>query len=215
MEIKWIGNTSFLIKTSFGRRILLDPLQITPYIQNYDLNLDIITLSHVHNLENLNFSQEEKTKILSSVCNFENDYLKIESFKTYRDNICGHKRGENLIFNISLENIRICHLGSLGHILDKDLIGKIYGCDILFIPIGGHFCLDGKSASKLSKAINPKIIVPMSFKISDDSNFLEGPYKFLANMKNVISLNSDTFYLDDFKDLNNSTVLLLNKIKNC
>ena len=45
MEIKWIGNTSFLIKNSTGKRILLDPIQIYPYIEKYDLNPNIIHLA--------------------------------------------------------------------------------------------------------------------------------------------------------------------------
>ena len=63
MEVKWIGNTSFLIKTSLGRRILLDPIQINTSIKNYDFNLDIITFSHMYNKEILNFSENKKVKI--------------------------------------------------------------------------------------------------------------------------------------------------------
>ena len=51
MEIKWMGHTSFLIKSSLGKKILIDPIQIYPYIQKYDLNTEIITFSHSHNNE--------------------------------------------------------------------------------------------------------------------------------------------------------------------
>lgn len=209
MEVKWIGNTSFLIKTSLGRRILLDPIQINPSIKNYDLNLDIITFSHMYNKEILNFSENKKVKILNSICNFENEYIKIESYKTYKDNVNGYKRGENIIYMLNCEGYRICHLGSLGHLLNKELISKVYRCDLLFIPIGGNFCLDGKLASKLIKHINPKIIIPMAFKSGFDYPYLDGPYEFLSNMENVISLNDNTLYLNDFKNLSNSTVIIM------
>ena len=209
MEVKWIGNTNFLITTSNGRRILLDPLQINSYIENYDLNLDIITFSHMHDKYIFNSSENKKINILNSICNFENEYIKIESYKTYRDNVGGYKRGENIIYILKFEDYTICHLGSLGHLLDKNLISKVYGCDILFLPIGGHFCLDGTLASKLAKYIKPKVIIPMAFKTSSDYFYLDGPYKFLSNMKNVITLNTNKLYLNDLKNLKDSTVVIM------
>lgn len=209
MEVKWIGNTSFLIKTSLGRRIILDPIQIDSSIKNYDFNFDIITFSHMYNKDIVNFSGNKKVRILNSICSFENEYIKIESYKTYRDNVNGYKRGENIIYLLNCEGYRICHLGLLGHLLDKDLISKIYRCDILFIPIGGNFCLDGKLASKLIKHINPKIIIPMAFRSSYDYLYLDGPYKFLSNMKNTINLNNNKLHLDDFKNHPNSTVIIM------
>ncbi len=54
MEIKWIGHSCFLIKNLLGKKVLIDPMQIYPYIQKYDLKADIITLSHSHNNEFIN-----------------------------------------------------------------------------------------------------------------------------------------------------------------
>lgn len=209
MEIKWFGNTSFLITTSNGRRILLDPAQITPSIENYDLNLDIITFSDIHDKDISNFSINKNIKILNSVCNFENEYISIEGYKTYKDDVNGYKRGENIIYQLKTENYRICHLGSLGHIIDKNLISKIYGCDILLVPIGGHFCLDGITASKLVKQIKPRFVIPMYFKTSLDYFYLDGPYKFLSNMKNVITLNTNKVYLNELKNSKEPTVIII------
>ena len=39
MEIKWIGHSCFLIKNLLGKKVLIDPMQIYPYIQKYDLKV--------------------------------------------------------------------------------------------------------------------------------------------------------------------------------
>ena len=46
MQIIWYGHSCFLIKTSIGKRILMDPLNTS---QGYDNNFpkcDVITISH-------------------------------------------------------------------------------------------------------------------------------------------------------------------------
>ena len=49
----------------------------------------------------------------------------------------------------------------------------------------------------------------MAFKSSFDYPYLDGPYKFLLNTENVISLNDNKLYLNDFKNLSNSTVIIM------
>jgi L-ascorbate metabolism protein UlaG (beta-lactamase superfamily) len=77
----------------------------------------------------------------------------------------GEKRGENIVFLFTMEDIRFCHLGDLGHILNEKQIQLLQSVDILFIPIGGTYTLDGKKAWDVIKKINPLIIIPMHYKI--------------------------------------------------
>ncbi|WP_066889773.1 MBL fold metallo-hydrolase [Clostridium nigeriense] len=209
MEIKWIGHNSFLIKNSFGKKILLDPMQIYPYIQKYDLSPDIITFSHSHNNEIINYYIDSNCKIINSALKYQDNHFRIEGFTSFRDNYEGFKRGENIIYIIEIDGFKLCHLGSLGHILDDDLISNLLDIDVLFIPVGGHFCLDGHSASKLASEIKPKYIVPMSFKTSSEYFYLDGPLKFLTSYKNIISYNSNIIYSQDLDFFNKQTVILL------
>ncbi|GAA0087144.1 MBL fold metallo-hydrolase [Clostridium sp. CTA-7] len=209
MEIKWIGNTSFLIKNSLGKRILLDPMQIYPYIEKYDLKPDIITFSHTHTNEIINKYIDKNCTVINSSCSFSNSFINLEGFKTFKDNMNGFKRGENIIYYLNIDNFKICHLGSLGHKLDDELINKLSEVDFLFIPIGGHFCLDGYSAAKLALTLKPKYIIPMCFKTSSEYFYLDGPYKFLSSLKNILSYKSNTIYSDDISFKDKCSVILL------
>ena len=209
MEIKWIGHSSFLIKNCLGKKILIDPMQIHSYIQKYDLKSDIITFSHSHNNEFINDCIISNYKIINNDIYFKNEYFSIEGFKTYRDNFSGFKRGENIIYLYEIDGFRLCHLGSLGHLLSNELIAKLTDLDFLFIPIGGHFCLDGYLSAKLSLLLNPKYIIPMCFKTSSEYFYLDDPLKFLSNLNNIIYYNTNTIYTNDLPSTDSSTVILL------
>ena len=209
MEIKWIGNSCFLIKNLLGKKILVDPMQIYPYIQKYDLKPDIITFSHSHNNEIISDCVINNYKVINDTKYFEDDYFSIQGFNSYRDNFSGFRRGENIIYLFEIDGFKICHLGSLGHFLDDELLNKLNNLHFLFIPIGGHFCLDGLLAAKIVSTLKPKYIIPMSFKNSLEDFYLDGPLKFLSSLKNIIHYDTNTIYTDELPLSNDSTVLLL------
>ncbi len=209
MEIKWICHSCYLIKNLLGKKILIDPMQIYPYIQKYDLKPDIITFSHSHNNEFINDCLVNNYKVINTALCFENEYFIIKGFNSYRDSFSGFRRGENIIYLFEIDGFKICHLGSLGHLLDNELLSKLTDLDFLFIPIGGHFCLDGDSAAKLVATLNPKYIIPMSFKTSSEYFYLDGPLKFLSSIKNILYYDTNTIYTDELPLSNESQVLLL------
>lgn len=212
MEITWIGNTSFLIKNCLGKKILLDPIQLYPYIQKYDLNPDIITFSHTHNEEIISDYIGSNYKIINSISKFENSFIKIQGFLSYRDNFHGFKRGENIIYLLEIDGFRLAHLGSLGHILNDDLVKELSDLDFLFIPIGGHFLLDGHSAAKIALTLKPKYVIPMSFKSSSNYFYLNGPLSFLSSIKNAVAYNSTSIYTNELSFHNKPSVIFLEEI---
>lgn len=69
------------------------------------------------------------------------------------------------IYLIKIENINLCFLGHLSEMLEPIILEHLEEIDILFIPAGGEPFIDQKSAVKLIKQIEPKIIIPTFFKI--------------------------------------------------
>ena len=54
--------------------------------------------------------------------------------------------------------------------------------DILLIPVGGVYTIDGKQAVGIIKQIEPKIIIPMHYKISGLTIDLEPATAFLKEI---------------------------------
>ncbi len=84
------------------------------------------------------------------------------------------KKFVNTIYNLSIDNISICFLGTLsGEKLGPEILEKIDTPDILFLPIGGGDLIDPVEAYKLATSIEPKIIIPMDYDEKSLKSFLK------------------------------------------
>jgi hypothetical protein len=77
----------------------------------------------------------------------------------------------NTIYTLSLEDIKICHLGDFREENlspePKEEIGEV---DVLFVPVQQD---DGEKAGKLITKLEPKIAIPVYFKEGDLKKFLK------------------------------------------
>ncbi|WP_160693254.1 MBL fold metallo-hydrolase [Clostridium sp. C2-6-12] len=208
MQITWYGNSCFLIKTTIGKRIILEPFNI---ITEYNSNLpkcDLIVTSRNYN--NLSLSrQHDLTQLINETGTFDIFNLKIEGINSFQDNYNGLKRGPNIIYIIKDNEYSLCHLGNLGHIPSSLVLDKIKNIDILFVPIGGNFTLDGFNAAKLCTLIHPKYIIPMNYKTNNTSLFLDDPKNFIISMNHIKKINSNIINTSDFNLNYESECLLL------
>lgn len=70
--------------------------------------------------------------------------------------------GENTVFLVESEDIKIAHLGMSGD-LSKETLSQLNGVDIIMIPVGGNGAYDAKRASEVLRIIEPKIVIPMYY----------------------------------------------------
>jgi L-ascorbate metabolism protein UlaG (beta-lactamase superfamily) len=109
---------------------------------------------------------------------------------SFHDDTQGSQRGKNIIFAFELDGIRLCHLGDLGHMLNQAQLDSIGKVDILFIPVGGAFTIDGDQANSVVAKLKPRLVIPMHFKTPLCSIPLDGVYKFLAGKERVRRVKS-------------------------
>lgn len=184
MQITWFGQSCFLIKSYDGVVILTDPFDNKIGYKPYNGFADVVTISHHHFDHDYTKNLSEDTKIIDStgVFNFQN--VKIEGIPSYHDKVKGAARGNNTIFVFQVDNLRICHLGDLGYILNDDEINLLGDIDILLIPVGGNFTINAREAAELCRKLQSKIVIPMHYKTSLISLPLDGVDKFILEMKN-------------------------------
>ena len=105
---------------------------------------------------------------------------------SYHDEEKGAKRGLNTLYLIEVEGIHILHCGDLGQdFLDDKQLEEIGSVDILMIPVGGFFTINAKQAVGIINQIEPKIVIPMHYKIPKLSILeLDGVDKFLKEFGN-------------------------------
>src|SRR5690606_14236837 len=75
--------------------------------------------------------------------------VQIQTLGVYHDNVQGMKRGKNGVWIIDVAGLRIVHLGDLGHRLTDAQVEKLGKVDVLMIPIGGVYTINGLVAAEV------------------------------------------------------------------
>jgi L-ascorbate metabolism protein UlaG (beta-lactamase superfamily) len=72
--------------------------------------------------------------------------------------------GSNTIYLIQAGSLRIAHLGSLGERLSPAQIAALGRVDVLLAPVGGGATLGPEEAVDITRALNPRLVIPMRFR---------------------------------------------------
>lgn len=168
MTITYHGHSSFKLK---GRRgtVVTDPYEASVGFTLPVLSADIVTSSHDHPDHNAvakvrGTSRREIPFIIEKPGEYELGGISVFGVNSYHDASKGAERGPNTIYTIYLDDLRICHLGDLGHELSAEQLEDIGSVDILLCPVGGIYTIDPALAVKTIRALEPSIIIPMHYK---------------------------------------------------
>ena len=183
LQIRWHGHSCFEITNRVT--LVTDPHDGKSIgIHAPSVTGDIILVSHDHYDHNsVKSVEKEDCKIITDTRKRNITNVEIKGIESFHDECRGDKRGNNIIYKFTMEDITFCHMGDLGHDLDEDTVQKIGDVDILFIPIGGTFTLDAKQAWRIIKKVKPRIAVPMHYKIGGLSLPITGIEPFLEESK--------------------------------
>lgn len=143
----------------------------------------IIALTHQHHDHNSLPEDTSSVFVVDGPGEYEKLGVYIQGIGSFHDNTQGAERGMNTIYVITMEDIRLCHLGDIGqHQLTSEQIEEIGDIDVLFIPVGGNYTIDATKAMAIVGQIEPKIIVPMHYKVPDLNFDLDTPDKFIKEV---------------------------------
>jgi L-ascorbate metabolism protein UlaG (beta-lactamase superfamily) len=174
-KLTWLGQACFLLETAAGTRIVIDPIgKGTGYELPSGLRADLITVSHEHFDHNNVGLVVGKPRVIRGLTADKKGWTRVDekfrdvSIRTvgvYHDDKRGAERGFNSIFIFEVGGLRIAHLGDLGHPLNNEQLAKVGALDVLLIPVGGAFTIDGRQATRVVEQLRPRIlVVPMHFK---------------------------------------------------
>ena len=187
-EIKYFGHSCFYIK---GKEfsVVTDPFSGIGY-EMPKITADYCTVSHGH------FDHAATDKVNARVIKGENaaftgEKLPFTAIKTYHDNEKGALRGVNYAFKFCLDGVTFCHLGDLGEKFSEEAAKKIGNTDVLFIPVGGNYTVDGEQAEKFARAIDPYIIIPMHYKTPRSKIDISAADDFCSRFNAVIKKDDE------------------------
>jgi len=165
VALRWAGHSCFLITAKSGLRILTDPYGPQAGYSPLRETADIVTISHEHGDHNAVRQVQGRFEIVRGPGQKKIKGITIRGIRTSHGSTPGGQPlGENTVFVIQVDGLRICHLGDLGTLLSPQQVQQIGRVDVLLIPVGGYYTIDGKEAGKVIAQLNPRIVVPMHYK---------------------------------------------------
>jgi L-ascorbate metabolism protein UlaG (beta-lactamase superfamily) len=206
-KLRWFGQSFFQLETPNGKKIVFDPHAIPEFNRTQVVSADVIICTHLHNdhaqpevVEGYKAARvfhglKEKGKARTPDWNKIDEKvggIHIRNLGTYHDAENGMVRGKNSVFVVSAEGLTVCHLGDLGHELSPEQVKALGPVDVLLVPVGGVYTINGETARRVVAAVKPRrFVVPMHYGVPgyDDllpvDEFLDG----LANVKKLPHTN--------------------------
>lgn len=185
MQLSWLGQSCFKIQTKDSGEIIT--IITDPYNKNIgfkapNFEATIVTISHNHEDHNNYKSLRADPYLVDSAGEYDVKNICIQGIESFHDNKKGEERGINIIYRFEIENISISHLGDLGHELDDKQLEVLVGTDILLIPVGGKYTIGARDAAKIINQVEPRIIIPMHYKIPGLTVDIDDEKKFVKEL---------------------------------
>src|SRR5436190_943664 len=180
MEISWLGHSCFQVR---GRNVTLitDPFPPQPGYSLGKVNAPIVTISHNHAGHNYVQGVGGNPRVVRGPGEYEISDVLITGVASYHDNKHGQELGRNTIYIIHIDDLIICHLGDLGHILQEEQLKEFLVEDLLWVQFGEQHTINAAQAAEVISQVEPHIVIPMHYSppIGDVPNPLD---KFCREM---------------------------------
>jgi len=180
LDVTWLGHGCFRLR---GRSaaVVTDPYPPAIGLKLSRLEADLVTVSHEH--ENHNYTQVVRDAYeIRGPGEYEVAGVSVIGVPTYHDAEKGAKHGRNTVYLIEIDDVRVCHLGDLGHKLDDAEAETISSPDVLLVPVGGHTAINAAQAAEIVRQLEPRFVVPMHYAIPGLKLQLDSLDRFLKEM---------------------------------
>jgi L-ascorbate metabolism protein UlaG (beta-lactamase superfamily) len=181
MDITWLGHSSFRIKGS-QTTVITDPYSPDLGYTAGKQTAAIVTVSHRHPGHSYVADVGGEPRVINGPGEYEIANTLIIGLATFHDREDGRQRGKNTVYAIQLDELSICHLGDLGHVLTAQQVEDIGNVDILLVPVGGVSTINATAAAEVVRQLEPRVVVPMHYKTPAISRDLEPVDRFLKEM---------------------------------
>jgi L-ascorbate metabolism protein UlaG (beta-lactamase superfamily) len=164
MQLRWFGQSCFLLTSQAGTRVLMDPFGKGLGYKVPQIEADIVTTSHNHFDHNNVAAARGNFYHIDTRGTYTHKDIGINGTLTCHDKVQGASRGSNVVFNFSVDGLRVCHCGDLGHLLSPEQVISIGKVDVLLLPVGGNFTINAAEALEVRSQLKPSITIPMHYR---------------------------------------------------
>ena len=163
MEVTWLGHSCFRLRSD--QLVLI----ADPYADSLGLSMggpsaQAVTMSHHHPHHSHEEGLAGDFRVFRGPGEYEYLGILMRGVMTAPgDGDPPDKR--NTAYHIEMEGLRLCHLGDVSSGLSVRNIDELSPVDVLFLPVGGVCTIGLSQALEIVRALGPKVIVPMHYRL--------------------------------------------------
>ncbi len=146
------------------------------------MDAEVVTVSHEHDNHNYTQVVRDGAYEIRGPGEYEIAGVSVIGVPTYHDSEKGARHGRNTVYLIEIDDVRICHLGDLGHKLEDAEAEAVASPDVLLVPVGGRSAINGAQAAEVVRQLEPRYVVPMHYAIPGLKLELDPLDRFLREM---------------------------------
>lgn len=161
MRVDFLAHSCFLLQHC-GYRVLFDPYPAGigyPPPRVYDPNL--IVISHDHFDHNAVDQVPGRATVVRGIARRSYGPLTVGGAIGWHDD--GEGAEPVSLTLLEWAGRRLAHFGDLGCALDTAAVAAFQDLDLLMLPCGGEFTLDGPAAARVVEKLRPKVTIPMHY----------------------------------------------------
>ncbi len=186
MDLTWLGHACFRMRGKEGV-VLTDPPDPKSGHAIPKTEADLVTISHDHSGHSSLRSVGGEPVVLTGPGEYEVQEILVTGIATFHDERMGAERGKNTVFAVRVDDLVVCHLGDLGHVLAAADLERIGEVDICLLPISGSDTnLSAAMAAEVVHQLEPKVVVPMGY--DPDAKKKDSPFERLLHELGVKDL---------------------------
>ncbi len=187
IDIEFLGHSGFLISNGNGKRIAIDPYNISENIEKVDFVL--ITHSHYDHCSIKDISklvkkgtiiivppdvqskitriEEVDMQIIEIGDELEFGDIKIEAMPAYNINKEFHPKNEEWLgYLIKINDVIIYHAGDTDRIPEMEKLtgyGKHGNEFVALLPVSGTYVMNFEEAAEVAALLRPALVIPMHY----------------------------------------------------
>lgn len=184
MEISFLGHACFRLR---GRdaSVVIDPFGKTlglPTQIPSRFGADVLAVTHDHPGHNNVGMVGGGPRVITSAGEYEVKGVGVRGVDAWHDDERGERLGRVTMFVLDIDDVVVAHVGDLGHQLTEDQLEQLGSVDILMVPVGGGNSLSATVAAAVVNQVEPKIVIPMHYRLPGLKADLDDPQHFAKEM---------------------------------
>ena len=184
MEITWHGHSCFRINERGMASVVMDPYD--PAVVGIDpgkLRAEVVTISCDDPAHNYLKAIRGKAFEITGPGEYEIGGVFITGVRINGSKKTSSLEGlRNTVYVIDYGGLSVAHLGELNSVPSQTEVEGLGEVNIALVPIGGETSLNAAKAAEVISLLEPSIVIPMHYGMSDSLIKLDPLSKFLKEM---------------------------------